>query len=270
VESKIHPTVIYHNSRWQFEPMNIVAEKSVTLTVNNERWLTFMCTPIDLEALAVGFLYNENIIQTKDDIANVRVCLGADNIDVWMNRLVKKPDIWTRTSGCSGGETSIVDNIITPGQKKSKNGVIFPPQMIENMMNQLLKSQDLYKRSGGMHTSALSDGETIILIAEDIGRHNTLDKLAGKLLLQQIEPSLSIILTTGRISSEMIQKAGRIGASIVISRTSPTSLSIQMAEKLDLTMIGYARHRAFTIYTHPERIRTISTEVDRIARQNDQ
>ena len=270
MDSEIHPTVIYDHGRWQSVSTNIVSEKSVTLTVNNEIWLTFMCTPIDLEALAVGFLYNENIIQTIDDVANVRVCPGEQNIDVWVNRSVKKPEIWTRTSGCSGGETSIVDRNTTTGLIKSKNGAIFPPQMIENMMNQLLKSQDLYKRSGGMHTSALSDGETIILSAEDIGRHNTLDKLAGKLLLQKIEPRRCIILTTGRISSEMIQKAGRIGASIVISRTSPTSLSIRMAEKLDITMIGYARHRAFIIYTHPERIGTFSTEADCRVRQNDQ
>jgi len=131
-------------------------------------------------------------------------------------------------------------------------------------MKQLLKFQDLYKKSGGMHTSALCDGDRIILIVEDIGRHNTLDKLAGKILLEQIKPIECIILTTGRISSEMIQKAGRIGASLVISRTSPTSLSIQMAEKLGVTMIGYARHEYFIIYAHPEKILTFSTE-DRIS-----
>jgi FdhD protein len=127
-------------------------------------------------------------------------------------------------------------------------------------MKQLLKFQDLYKKSGGMHTSAMCDGNRIILIDEDIGRHNILDKFAGKLLLEQIKPSESIILTTGRIISEMIQKAGRVGASLVISQTSPTSLSIQMAEKLGITMIGYACHECLIISAHPEKILTFSTE----------
>jgi FdhD protein len=264
VVNNIHSTVTYNNGRWEVEHMDIVNEKPVTLTVNNEHWLTFMCTPIDLEALAVGFLYNEDIIQKKDDIASVRVCPGGDNIDVWLNNLVRKPDRWTRTSGCSGGETSIVERSFTHGLTKPKNGAIFTPRMIGNLMNQLLESQDLYKKSGGVHTSVLCDGDSIIHTVEDIGRHNTLDKLAGKLLLEQIKPSECIVLTTGRISSEMIQKAGRIGASLVISRTSPTSLSIQMAEKFGITMIGYARREHFRIYSHPERILIFSTE-DRIS-----
>ena len=264
MDSKIHSTVTYLNGQWEVEHTNIVTEQSVTLTVNTELWLTFMCTPIDLEVLAIGFLYNENIIQTKDDIVNLRVCPGGDNIDVWLNSPARKPDKWTRTSGCSGGETSIIESSVTPVLTKPHNRVIFPPQMIGNLMNQLLKSQDLYKKSGGMHTSVLCDGERVILTVEDIGRHNTLDKLAGKLLIEQIKPSEPIILTTGRISSEMIQKAGRIRASLVISRTSPTSLSIQMAEMLGITMIGYARHERFIIYAHPERILTLST-ADRIS-----
>jgi FdhD protein len=260
VDNKIHSTVTYNNGRWEGERTNIVNEQPVTLTVNNELWLTFMCTPIDLEALAVGFLYNENIIQTKDDFANLRVCPGGNNIDVWLNNQVRKPDKWTRTSGCSGGETSTVESYFTPELTKPHNGAIFTPRLIGNLMDQLLKSQDLYKKSGGMHTSVLCDGNRIIFTVEDIGRHNTLDKLAGKLLLEQLKLSECIIVTTGRISSEMIQKAGRIGASLVISRTSPTSLSIQMAEQLGITMIGYARRERFTVYAHPERILIFSAE----------
>jgi FdhD protein len=260
VDSKVHSTVYYLNGRWAEEPTNIVTEQPVTLTVNNELWLTFMCTPVDLEALAVGFLFNENIIHTKDDIANVRVCPAGNNVDVWLNYPTSKPDKWTRTSGCSGGETSIVGSSFTPRLTMPHNGVIFQPKMVENLMNQLLKSQDLYKKSGGMHTSALCDRDRIILTVEDIGRHNTLDKLAGKVILEHIKLGVPIILTTGRISTEMIQKAGRIGASFVISRTSPTSLSIRMAETIGITLIGYARHERFIIYAHPERILTLITE----------
>ena len=254
MRSKIMKTMSYNGGRWEEERTNIINEQPVTLSVNNEFWLTFMCTPIDLEALAVGFLYNENIIQAKEDVASVWVCPGNNNIDVWLNSPVKKPEKWIRTSGCSGGETSAEDSSYPPGLTNPQNGFMLPPEMIGNMISQFLESQDLYRKSGGVHSSALMDGKKIILTAEDIGRHNTLDKLAGRSLLEQIKPAKQIILTTGRISSEMIQKAGRMGARIVISRTSPTSLSVRMAEKSGITLIGYARGERFTIYAHPERI----------------
>jgi FdhD protein len=100
----------------------------------------------------------------------------------------------------------------------------------------------------------LSDGVEVTASAEDIGRHNTLDKIAGLCLLHDLHPERRILMTTGRISSEMIQKSARIGATIVISRTSPTSMSIQLAEQMGITLIGYARASQFNIYSHPERI----------------
>ena len=97
----------YKAGQWEEKRTNIISEQSINLTVNNELWLTFMCTPTDLEALAIGFLYNEEIIETMDEVASVRVCPEETNIDVWLNRSVKKPENWTRTTGCSGGETSV-------------------------------------------------------------------------------------------------------------------------------------------------------------------
>ena len=91
-------------------------------------------------------------------------------------------------------------------------------------------------------------------MAEDIGRHNTLDKIAGRYILEQVDFGNKILITTGRVSSEMLQKAAKINASIVISRTSPSSLSVDMACKWGITLVGYARRERFNIYSHPERI----------------
>ena len=257
MQNSIIKIVSYHAGEWNQDQVYIISEQPVTLTVNNEPWLTLMCTPHDLKALAVGFLYNEEVIEKLDDIASVRVCAGGDNIDVWLNRSVKKPEKWIRTSGCSGGRTGIGKNKLRNGNAAPKNGGMLPANRIGALIAQLSAAQNLYRKSGGVHTSALSDGENIIIAAEDIGRHNTLDKLAGRCILEQINPARKIILTTGRISSEMIQKAGRIGATLVISRTSPSSLSVQMAKKLGITLIGYARRDQFTIYAHPENILSI-------------
>ncbi len=248
-------TTTYHAGQWEENRVQIISEQPVGLTVNNEPWLKFMCTPIQLEALATGFLYNEEIIESIDEIASMRVCPGDVNIDVWLNRSVKKPGVWIRTSGCSGGETSVVGPPLRLRKLKHTDGARLPPGSIGNLIEKLNASQELYRKSGGVHTSVLSDGEAILLVAEDIGRHNTLDKLAGLCLLEKVEPALKIIVTTGRVSSEMIQKAGRMGAAVVISRTSPTTLSVDMARRMGITLVGYARRDQYTIYSHPERIK---------------
>jgi FdhD protein len=269
VQTKSVNAISYNGGRWEKNRAAVIIEQPVTLSINNNVWLTFMCTPLDLEPLAVGFLYNENIIQSLDDIASIRVCPGGDNVDIWLNIAVKKPENWKRTSGCSGGTTSVNENNLSIGITNRQNGNSVAPEMINLLVTQLINSQNLYRKSGGVHTSALSDGEKLFLVAEDIGRHNTLDKLTGRLLLERTKPNKIIVLTTGRISSEMIQKAIRMGATIVISRTSPTSLSVQMAEKSGVTLIGYVRGEHFTIYAHPERIQVAAVGEVSFVRQND-
>jgi FdhD protein len=247
------------NGLWKAQKTEIIVETPVSLTVNGDIWLTFMCTPVDLEALALGFLFNEGLIQSLEEVASVRVCPALDNVDVWLYHEAHKPDSWRRTSGCTGGATSVaaeesgaLADFHLPGS--SANGFTITAAQVGQMIGQLFAAQDLYRRSGGVHTSVLSDGQQIYASAEDIGRHNTLDKLAGRCLLEQIALPRSILLTTGRVSSEMLQKALRLGAAMVISRTSPSSLSIRMAERGGITLIGYAHRERFNVYSHPERI----------------
>jgi FdhD protein len=226
-----------------------VGEAPVTLTVNAEAWLTFSCTPNQLEELAAGFLFNERVIESFEEIASLHVCGDSSNIDVWLEHKVKRPAHWTRTSGCSGGFTGVRPSIETVSSSR-----LFSPTMILENMQQLLRKQDLYHETGGLHCSALSDGENICLVAEDIGRHNTLDKLAGQLLMRKLALPDRVILTTGRVSSEMLQKSMRLKASVLVSRTSPTSLALTQAEQAGITLIGYARRSQFIIYTHSDRM----------------
>jgi len=256
----------YSSGAWKHNIGDVIAEKPVSLTVNGEVWLTLMCTPIDLEALAVGFLFNEGFIQSLDELADVRVCKNQENIDVWLKQPLEKPKHWRRTSGCTGGITSITGE--NKGPRVLNGGTISPAKVCE-LVSQLFDVQDLYRKSGGVHTSALSDGEKVLLVAEDIGRHNTLDKIAGKLLILKTPPARRILMTTGRISSEMLQKAGRIKASILITRTSPSSLSIAMAERQEITLIGYARRNQFNLYTHPERLADLQGDSEKLETQNE-
>jgi FdhD protein len=212
-----------------------------------------MCTPVLLEELAVGFLYNEGTIESMDEVEDVHLCEHGDNVDVWLNRSVEQPESWRRTSGCTGGVTA-VDLLAKPDVSFDGNRLEVQPEAIGNLVEMLFESQSLYRETGGVHTSALSDGETIILSAEDIGRHNTLDKIAGLCLRRGIFPENRILITTGRISSEMLQKAARMDVPILISRTSPSSLSIEMAERYGITLIGYARRHRFNVYSNAQRV----------------
>ena len=243
----------YEFSKWEPFDAETIVEIPVSLTINGIPWLTFMCTPVDLEALAVGFLYNEGVINQIDEVEDVRVCEHGDNVDVWLNRSVEQPHSWRRTSGCTGGVTA-VDLLARPDVSFSPTEPLVKPEAIGHLVEMLFESQELYRETGGVHTSALSDGEKVLLSAEDIGRHNTLDKIAGLCLMKNIWPKTRILITTGRISSEMLQKAARLQAPILISRTSPSSLSIEMAERYGITLIGYARRHRYNVYSNGQRV----------------
>lgn len=243
----------YEFQKWESHDAETIVETPVLLTVNGEAWITFMCTPVNLEALAVGFLFNEGIIEKMDEVTDVRVCEHGDNVDVWLNRSVQQPVSWRRTSGCTGGVTA-VDLLAKPDISFNGDQPKVSPEAIGHLVEMLFESQELYRETGGVHTSALCDGEKVLLSAEDIGRHNTLDKIAGLCLMDNVWPETRILITTGRISSEMLQKAARLHAPILISRTSPSSLSIEMAERYGITLIGYARRSRFNVYTNIQRI----------------
>jgi FdhD protein len=271
---------------WEPVEARVIAETTTTLHVNGEAWLNFTCTPTDLEALAVGFLFNEGVIQQRVEIVTVDVCQQGENIDVWLNHTVERPTFWQRTSGCTGGVTSAgapqqrqesapaeaapsepapegtasrqaapdrAASLLAELDSASGSEKIAPEALLESM-EQLLNAQELYREAGGVHCSAISNGKSILVRAEDIGRHNTLDKLAGRILLEGIQARPLVLLTTGRISSEMLQKSARLGAAAVVSRTSPTSRSVALAEELGITLVGYARRNGFLVYTHPGRL----------------
>ncbi len=241
----------YSKQVFILDETEIVTENPVSLSVNGIEWLTFMCTPTELEELGAGFLFNEGIINSFKEIESIQLCHSGANIDIWLNKDAKKPKNWYRTSGCTGGVSSINFDEINI-EYKSTNRVrgILKPEQVNGLVEMLFKSQKLYRKYGGVHTSALCFSNKVMVSKEDIGRHNTLDKIAGYCVLNELEMSGGLIVTTGRISSEMIQKCIRMGVNTVISRTSPSSLSIQLAKKFDITLIGYARRNQFRIYAN--------------------
>lgn len=235
----------------------VIGELRFTIFVQDRELVTLMCSAWQLRPLVVGFLYLEGLIDSVDDLEMLRVCLEDRLADV---RLAHGfPDVPPRkilTSGCTGGVSfgKYLDQIEQFRIPEDDSRV--SPHVLYGLLRSLYDNSHLYRESGGVHTSILAlDGEREPrFVAEDIGRHNTLDKLQGMALLEDVPTRGGVILASGRISSEMLFKAAIMGVPVVGSRTSPTNLALGVAERLNITVCGYLRQGSMNVYTHPERV----------------
>lgn len=230
----------------------IVEESQVCISLNGSELATFMCSPHGLEQLALGFLANEGLIKTLADVRNLHLSKNNTCVDVWLHdQTVEVPQRRITTAGCGGGVT--FDDLSQKYEPLTAT-LSATPDQLANLMREVHLGAEIYQRSRGIHTAALATADAVILQVEDIGRHNCLDKLRGAALQMGLDTSGHILLSSGRISSEMINKARRLGTPIVCSRTSPTSLSVALGEAWNITVVGYLRQDRMRLYTHPNRI----------------
>ena len=231
---------------------DIVEEGLVCISVNGAELATFMCTPVDLDKLALGFLYNEGIIQDIKDVRRLHISKATTCVDVWLrDTAFERPSRAIITSGCGGGVTF---DDLSGKHEPLQSGLTADPLQLADLMQQMLLDASSYKKARGIHTAALADRDQVLLQVEDVGRHNCLDKLCGAALQAGTPTKDRILLSSGRISSEMINKARRLGTPIVCSRTSPTSLSVALAEAWNMTIVAYVRQKRMRIYTLPRRV----------------
>ncbi|MHB8919228.1 MAG: formate dehydrogenase accessory sulfurtransferase FdhD, partial [Desulfocucumaceae bacterium] len=199
--------------------------------------------------LVLGFLYGEGIISGIGDVASMRLCEDQSLADVRLkNPQYKLPTQRTLTSGCGGGAV-----FKTQGERID-SGLVAAPTEVLSLMKQFQEQMDLYRLSGGVHTSALSDTRSLLVVAEDIGRHNTLDKIQGECLAGGLSTRDRLLLTTGRVSSEMLLKAAKMQVPVVVSRHSPTGSAVSLARDLGIALVGHARGNRLSVYSHPERL----------------
>ncbi len=245
-------TIVRRDGEAETVDAEVINEKLVSIFVNGQELATIMCTPLDQGALALGFLANEGVIESAADVRAMHVCPSGSCVDVWLRTAsFEPPRRMILTSGCGGGVT--FDDLSATYPPIESDRCVSPEQLWA-LMDMLYARADLYSRARGVHTSVLSDGQTVLVSAEDVGRHNTLDKLRGMALQAGIDTRDRILLTTGRVSSEMINKARSMGVPIVCSRTSPTSLSVRLAAEWNMTLVGYLRRNSMNVYTVRERV----------------
>jgi len=223
----------------------VVREQPLTVYVNGERFLTLLCTPVKLEALVVGYLWMERVVADLAEIAQLEVSAVDGRADVTLTHPVTLPTERILTSGCGGGITFRIDPRVFP---RLHSTLRVRAETLAARMKDLFNAAVLYQESRGIHGAALSDGERLLVVAEDVGRHNAVDKVKGEALLRRIPTTDRILLSTGRISSEMLLKAARMGVPLVASRTSPTEMAVALAEQLGITVCGYVRPDGLNLY----------------------
>jgi FdhD protein len=230
----------------------VVEESLACISVNGTEVATFMCSPRDLDKMALGFLYNEGLIRGVDDVRALHMAKNRACVDVWLHDMeFEPPPRAIVTAGCGGGVTF---DDLSQQHEPLTSGFTAAPDELSHLMRELQLGATLYQQARGIHTAALAGRGGLLLQMEDIGRHNCLDKLQGAALLAGIDTHDHIVLSSGRISSEMLNKARRMGVPIVCSRTSPTSLSVALADAWNMTIVAYLRQDRMRVYTHPERI----------------
>ncbi len=255
----------------------VIAETPWVLYVDRRELVTFMCSPVGLHHLALGFLLSEGLIGGLEDVWQLKVFLDEDrvflffpdagvcearsmptceeatgSIDVRLRApLPARPEKRILTSGCGGGLTF---DDLSARQPPLQSDLRITPEQVFGLMRQLNEAAGLYRTSRGVHTSALASPDELLVLAEDVGRHNTLDKIRGACLLENRPTRDRVLISSGRISTEMISKARKMEAPIVISRTSPTVASINLAQAWNITLIGYVRAQKMRVYTGAERV----------------
>jgi len=224
----------------------VVREQPLTVYVNGERFITLLCSPSQLEALVVGYLWMERVIQDPDEILALAVSDVDGRAEVTLRGPVRLPTERILTSGCGGGITFRIDPRVF--QRVTSRLRVRPADLAARLRD-LFAAAVHYRASRGIHGAALADPERLLVVAEDVGRHNAVDKVKGEALLRGIPTADRILLSTGRISSEMLLKAVRMGVPVVASRTSPTEMAVGLAEQLGVTVVGYLRPESLNLYT---------------------
>ncbi len=255
----VQPFTITRVRQGRKEPFEdiLIREIKLSIAVNGEPVAALMATPVDQEALAVGYLMSENILADVSDIE--AIALGEDGAQVDLRGTIdtaaadKLNAEGVVISGCGRSKTANIDPDTIAAQVNRVDFAL-PAARISEEMNGFEAYCRLYRQTGSVHTAMLllESGETFI--AEDIAQHNTVDKAIGKARLVGADTTRSALFVSGRLSSEMVAKAVMHAIPIVVSRTASTCLGVRIAEKFGLTLVGFARKNSMNIYTHDQRI----------------
>ena len=235
----------------------VVKELPLTIVLNGRELVTLLCLPANLKYLAIGFLLSEGLLRNRNDIKSI--------IDDEQRGIVRIETI----TDLNGEEEQVFKRIITPGcgrgaafysaadaagMNEVKSELQVNGAEILELMSNFQHRSETYRSTGGVHSAALCDNKNLNVFSEDIGRHNAIDKIFGQCLWEGIPTTDQIILTSGRISSEIVIKIARNNVPILASKSAPTNTAVKLADLLGITLIGFVRGTRMNVYSQHRRI----------------
>jgi len=227
----------------------VVREFSLTIVLNGQELVTLLCSPTKLQYLAVGFLLSEGLVNGKDDIKKTVVDGQRGVAEVETGDVIGIPS--GRVLASSGGRSLASEGI----QKVSADPQTqLPASQVFSLMEDFVQCSRIFKATGGVHSAALCDTKGILVFSEDIGRHNAIDKIFGECLLKDMATDNQIIVTSGRVSSEILVKVARRNIPILVSKSAPTDLGVKLANDLGITLIGFVRGKKMNVYANGWRV----------------
>jgi FdhD protein len=249
-------TVEARNERGETEPTSIAGEHPLTLYADKREIVTLMTLGGAPEALAIGYLRNQRLVDRLEDIRSVQVDWEANAVAVVTRTGLKdaerKMGKRTVTTGCGQGTVfgelmEEIDKVVLPAEATLSEADFF------GMLDAVRKRETIYKQAGAVHGCALCKGAEILMFVEDVGRHNAVDAIAGQMWLDGIDGGDKVFYTTGRLTSEMVIKCAQMGIPILVSRSGLTQMGYEIAQKVGLTMIGRATGKHYLLFTGEHR-----------------
>ncbi|SDO51394.1 formate dehydrogenase accessory sulfurtransferase FdhD [Alkalicoccus daliensis] len=247
----------YNEAGWE-QPKDFVAvEAPLTMYVNGEEFATLLCTPSYIEDMAYGFLLSEGIIRKASDVTSLNISeeKGLVYAELTEMRPLDRLGVSKRVIGscCGKSRQFYFENDRRTAKTVTTDVTITPQQIMARMRDMQENSQDFHD-TGGLHNVGIATPEELLLTRSDIGRHNGLDKVFGYCVRNKVKLRDKVIVFSGRLSSEVLLKVSKIGVGVVLSKSAPTTLALDLAEDLGITAVGFIRKNRFNVYTHPERI----------------
>lgn len=233
----------------------IVAEAELKVVVNGREIVRMACSPRDLNELAVGYLLAEGLLLDFDDIKSIEQ-QGECTVNLEITRALspvrdERPRV---INTCMGQGRAAQDAKDGSSSRQPGYQVAFKAKHLLKMVSDLDEKAETFKKTGGVHSAGLGSAGQLLARYEDIGRHNAVDKVFGYAFLNRISLDDKCLVLSGRIAGEILMKAVCNRVPLVVSRSAPTLKSVEMAEQMGITIVGFARGARFNIYTHPERI----------------
>ncbi len=248
---------ISQDGSWEKGQDHVIKEERIGLFLNGKKLLSTMSIPQDQDAHAIGFLMSEGVIEDIKDVQEVRIEDGGLNVRIQARikeeNLIDLHKEKTLTSGCCVGVTGNFEGRMI--EKFIASTIRIPIQLIWDTLHAFYEDNAVFEQTGCVHQALLINafGERLTK-AMDVGRHNAIDKAVGKARMQHIPLDEALLFVSGRLSLEMVIKTAMHEIPIVVSRSASTALAIEAAQKLGITLIGFARDGRCNVYTHSSRI----------------